>query len=48
MKGAKYMSQQLKEMLNKSHLYDDLVVSIRGFAFDSLVYRFKDYQAKAF
>lgn len=42
------MSQQLKEMLNKSHLYDELVVSTRGFAFDSLVYRFKDYQSRAF
>lgn len=42
------MSKQLKEMLNKSHDYDHLVISTRGFAFDSLVFRFKEYQAKAF
>lgn len=42
------MNKQVKELLNKSHLYDDLVISTRGFAFDSLVYRFKDYQARAF
>ena len=49
MKGMKYMSKQLlKEMLNKSYDYDQLVISTRGFAFDSLVFRFKDYQARAF
>ena len=42
------MSKQLKDILNKSHDYDQLVISTRGFAFDSLVYRFKDYQARAF
>lgn len=42
------MSDQLKDMLNKSHEYDQLIISTRGFAFDSLVYRFKDYQARAF
>ena len=42
------MSEQLKNILNKSHEYDQLIVSTRGFAFDSLVYRFKDYQARAF
>lgn len=42
------MSDRLKEMLNKSHDYDQLVISTKGFAFDSLVYRFKDYQARAF
>ena len=41
-------NNNLKEMLNKSHNYDELVISTRGFAFDSLVYRFKDYQARAF
>ena len=41
-------SNRLKEILDKSHDYDALVISTRGFAFDSLVYRFKDYQAKAF
>ena len=38
------MSKQLKEMLDNDHL----VISTRGFAFDSLVFRFKDYQARAF
>lgn len=42
------MNEQLKEMLNKSRDYDQLVVSTRGFAYDSLIYRFKDYQARAF
>ena len=42
------MSKQLKEMLDKSRDYDNLVISTRGFAFDSLVFRFKDYQARAF
>ena len=42
------MSKQLKEMLEKSRDYDHLVISTRGFVFDSLVFRFKDYQARAF
>lgn len=42
------MNKQLKEMLDKSRDYDHLVISTRGFAFDSLVFRFKDYQARAF
>lgn len=42
------MNEKLKEMLNKSRDYDELVVSTRGFAYDSLIYRFKDYQARAF
>lgn len=42
------MNKQLKEMLDKSRDYDNLVISTRGFAFDSLVFRFKDYQARAF
>ena len=42
------MSKQLKEMLDKSRDYDNLVISTRGFAFDSLIFRFKDYQARAF
>ena len=41
-------NNRLKEMLDKNHNYDELVISTRGFAFDSLVYRFKDYQARAF
>lgn len=42
------MNEQLKNILNKSHEYDQLIVSTRGFAYDSLIYRFKDYQARAF
>ena len=42
------MNKQLKEMLDKSRDYDNLVISTRGFAFDSLIFRFKDYQARAF
>ena len=42
------MSDQLKEVLNKAHNYDNLMVHTKGFMFDSLVYRFKDYQARAF
>lgn len=40
--------KQLKEMIEKAHAYNDLIISTRGFAFDSLIYRFKDYQARAF
>ena len=42
------MSDYLKETLNKAHLYDNLIIHTKGFMFDSLVYRFKDYQSKAF
>ena len=42
------MSDQLKEVLDKAHNYDNLMVHTKGFMFDSLVYRFKDYQARAF
>ena len=38
----------LKEKLEKASAYDDLLITTRGFAFDSLIYRFKDYQARAF
>ena len=37
-----------KEMIEKSQNYDQLLITTRGFAFDSLVFRFKDYQARAF
>lgn len=40
--------KQLKELIEKVNAYDDLIISTRGFAFDSLIYRFKDYQARAF
>ena len=42
------MSEQLKKMLDKSRDYDNLIISTKGFAFDSLIYRFKDYQNRAF
>ena len=38
-----------KEMIEKSKHYDELLITTKGFAFDSLVFRFKDYhQARAF
>ena len=37
-----------KNMIEKSQNYDNLLITTRGYAFDSLVYRFKDYQARAF
>lgn len=37
-----------KEMIEKSHNYDQLLITTKGYAFDSLIFRFKDYQAKAF
>ena len=37
-----------KEMIEKSHNYDQLLITTKGLAFDSLVFRFKDYQARAF
>ena len=37
----------LKE-LEKASAYDDLLITTRGFAYDSLIYRFKDYQSRAF
>jgi hypothetical protein len=38
----------LKEKLDKAHAYDDLIIHTKGFAYDSLIYRFKDYQSRAF
>ena len=38
----------LKEMIEKSNNYDQLLITTKGFAFDSLIFRFKDYQARAF
>ena len=42
-------------MVEKNYAYDSLIESIeamqihsRGFAYDSLIYRFKDYQSRAF
>lgn len=38
----------LKEKLNKASHYDDLAIHTKGFMYDSLIYRFKDYQSRAF
>lgn len=38
----------LKEKLEKASSYDNLLIATRGFAYDSLIYRFKDYQSRAF
>lgn len=40
--------KKFKEIIEKANAYNDLIISTRGFAFDSLIYRFKDYQARAF
>lgn len=37
-----------KEMIEKSNNYDKLLITTKGYAFDSLIYRFKDYQSRAF
>ena len=37
-----------KEIIEKSNHYDELLITTKGFAYDSLIYRFKDYQARAF
>ena len=49
------MSDQIKKIMEKNHAYDSLIENLnnynihtKGFMFDSLVYRFKDYQARAF
>lgn len=42
------MSDLLKEKLDKAHHYDNLIIHTKGFMYDSLIYRFKDYQARAF
>lgn len=38
----------IKEIIEKSQSYEDLITHTKGFMFDSLVYRFKDYQTRAF
>ena len=42
------MSDHLKSLFEKSEAYDNLNIHMKGYMFDSLVYRFKDYQARAF
>ncbi len=45
-------AKQIKDVLNKVYVDRDeltkLYMDKQGYAFDSLVYRFKDYQARAF
>ena len=45
-------AKHIKDTLNKVYIDRDeltkLYIDKQGYAFDSLVYRFKDYQAKAF
>jgi hypothetical protein len=38
----------IKEMFDKAQNYDNLMISTRGYAYDSLIFRFKDYQSRAF
>lgn len=39
---------RLIEKLKKVDNYDNLIIHTKGFMFDSLVYRFKDYQSRAY
>ena len=45
-------AQHIKDVLNKVYVDRDELTKLhmdkQGYAFDSLVYRFKDYQARAF
>ena len=45
-------AKQIKDVLNKVYVDRDELTKLyrdkQGYAFDSLVYRFKDYQARAF
>lgn len=47
-KGRVENMNDSKNMIEKSQNYDNLLITARSYAFDSLVYRFKDYQARAF
>ena len=38
----------LKETLEKASNYDNLMIHAKGFMYDSLIFRFKEYQSKAF
>jgi len=40
--------EQLKKIFEKAHDYDQLLITTKGYAYDSLIYRFKDYQSRAF
>ena len=37
-----------KDLIQKEQNYNNLIITAKGYAFDSLVFRFKDYQSKAF
>ena len=38
----------LIKKLEKADAYDDLLIHTKGYMYDSLIYRFKDYQARAY
>ena len=38
----------LIKKLEKADAYDDLMIHTKGYMYDSLIYRFKDYQARAY
>ena len=42
------MAKQLNVEINIKDYLDNLEKHTKGYMFDSLVYRFKDYQARAF
>ena len=42
------MENRLKRLIENDEKYYQLIPDTKGFMFDSLVYRFKDYQARAF
>ena len=42
------MAKKLNVEINMKNYLDNLEKHTKGYMFDSLVYRFKDYQAKAF
>ena len=37
-----------KDLIQKEQFYNNLIITTKGYAFDSLVFRFKDYQSRAF
>ena len=37
-----------KDLIQKEQSYNNLIITTKGYAFDSLVFRFKDYQSRAF
>ena len=42
------MENRLKRLIENEEKYNQIIPHTKGFMFDSLVYRFKDYQARAF